>query len=180
MKRKTNRMNKIFVDSDWQITRFSIWIDEHLFRWFLHHSTTSVDRSFTSCGVFSVSKVSRRIKTKRFFFSFVQKFSSHDRRLWKWRSRSWWRSLRSLVTDGFQWVDRSKLSFEFSSFVFQDQEERLMHLHQLADCLLLFKRTMGSIETLQKEDVISFLFPRNELDFFFVFFRQLFEPIYKK
>ena len=28
-----------------------------------------------------------------------------------------------------------------------------MHLHQLADCLLLFKRTMGSIETLQKEDV---------------------------
>ena len=27
-----------------------------------------------------------------------------------------------------------------------------MHLHQLADCLLLFKRTMGSIETLQKED----------------------------
>lgn len=27
-----------------------------------------------------------------------------------------------------------------------------MHLHQLADCLLLFKRTMGSIEALQKED----------------------------
>jgi len=33
-----------------------------------------------------------------------------------------------------------------------NQEERLMHLHQLADCLLLFKRTMGSIEALQKED----------------------------
>ncbi|UJR30360.1 hypothetical protein I4U23_017895 [Adineta vaga] len=31
-------------------------------------------------------------------------------------------------------------------------EERLMHLNQLADCLLLFKRTMGSIESLQKED----------------------------
>jgi hypothetical protein len=38
-----------------------------------------------------------------------------------------------------------------------DQEERLMHLNQLADCLLLFKRTMGSIETLQKEDVNLFL-----------------------
>ncbi|CAF1314894.1 unnamed protein product [Adineta steineri] len=33
-----------------------------------------------------------------------------------------------------------------------NQEERLMHLNQLADCLLLFKRTMGSIEALQKED----------------------------
>ncbi|CAF1214373.1 unnamed protein product [Rotaria sp. Silwood1] len=33
-----------------------------------------------------------------------------------------------------------------------NQEERLMHLNQLADCLLLFKRTMGSIEILQKED----------------------------
>ncbi|CAF2473129.1 unnamed protein product [Rotaria sp. Silwood2] len=33
-----------------------------------------------------------------------------------------------------------------------NQEERLMHLNQLADCLLLFKRTMGSIEVLQKED----------------------------
>ena len=43
-----------------------------------------------------------------------------------------------------------------------------MHLHQLADCLLLFKRTMGSIEALQKEDVISCLFPRNE-PFFFLF-----------
>lgn len=31
-----------------------------------------------------------------------------------------------------------------------------MHLNQLADCLLLFKRTMGSIEALQKEDVILF------------------------
>ena len=39
-----------------------------------------------------------------------------------------------------------------------DQEERLMHLNQLADCLLLFKRTMGSIEALQKEDVDLFYF----------------------
>jgi len=40
------------------------------------------------------------------------------------------------------------------SQIFQlDPEERLMHLNQLADCLLLFKRTMGSIEALQKEDV---------------------------
>ena len=31
-----------------------------------------------------------------------------------------------------------------------------MHLNQLADCLLLFKRTMGSIEALQKEDVNLF------------------------
>jgi hypothetical protein len=33
-----------------------------------------------------------------------------------------------------------------------------MHLNQLADCLLLFKRTMGSIEALQKEDVNLFYF----------------------
>lgn len=40
-----------------------------------------------------------------------------------------------------------------NSFIYLDPEERLMHLNQLSDCLLLFKRTMGSIETLQKEDV---------------------------
>jgi hypothetical protein len=48
-----------------------------------------------------------------------------------------------------------------------DQEERLMHLNQLADCLLLFKRTMGSIEALQQEDV-------NLLYFIILFFFQYF------
>ena len=41
-----------------------------------------------------------------------------------------------------------------------DHEERLMHLHQLADCLLLFKRTMGSIEALKEEDVNLLYFIR--------------------
>jgi hypothetical protein len=44
-----------------------------------------------------------------------------------------------------------------------------MHLNQLADCLLLFKRTMGSIETLQKEDVNFLLIYFFHLKVFFVF-----------
>jgi hypothetical protein len=52
-----------------------------------------------------------------------------------------------------------------------------MHLNQLADCLLLFKRTMGSIETLQKEDVISGIFSVFYLN---ILFRRHYEWKHKR
>ncbi len=64
-------------------------------------------------------------------------------------------------------IEYVKISSKYSLLLIlkKDQEERLMHLNQLSDCLLLFKRTMGSIETLQQEDVNQF--------YLFIFFFSL-------
>ena len=143
--RKDCKGSKFHLDG--QITRFSFRIDQHVFRRFLHHPTTSIDRSSPSCSVFSVSVFSLRFVMTLFVCSGIFCTRSPIVKMTKPKR------MKGTTASGCSPFRVSRSSRLLTERLFRpDQEERLMHLHQLADCLLLFKRTMGSIEALQKED----------------------------